>query len=276
MNLVSARRWRSPAAAEGGMALFDRTARHLARGPAVLFPADPADAMAEAVLRYDPAADVDGDRFVFRNDVQLHGPVGLTPDAARHAGLPAGLTTGYYASIVEGGTGRSRPDSLKWQDAERLIRGLAVRLGGTVHDARPPMDLKLRVSVYSGHELPAAKVVEVLQPFIGTGDLVVEQDTGVSGAYYLLTKAEPLFFVAYWPSRLSRSKLALPPPALGELGDKEPCRWDLRTKFPVATVARETSLRVAEAALALAGRAGGVVIDTYGFPVDRPEDLLPR
>src|SRR5215813_2673665 len=107
MNLVSARRWRSPAAAEGGMALFDRTARHLARGPAVLFPADPADAMAEAVLRYDPAADVDGDRFVFRNDVQLHGPVGLTPDAARHAGLPAGLTTGYYASIVESGTGRS-------------------------------------------------------------------------------------------------------------------------------------------------------------------------
>ena len=32
----------------------------------------------------------------------------------------------------------------------------------------------------------------------------------------------------------------------------------------------------AEAALALAGRADGVVIDTYGFPVDRPEDLLPR
>src|SRR5215831_3205298 len=115
MNLVSARRWRSPAAAEGGMALFDRTARHLARGPAVLFPADPADAMAEAVLRYDPAADVDGDRFVFRNDVHLRGPVGLTPDAARHAGLPAGLTTGYYASIVESGTGRSR----RWTRSSR-------------------------------------------------------------------------------------------------------------------------------------------------------------
>jgi len=276
MNLVSARRWRSPAAAEGGMALFDRTARHLARGPAVLFPADPADAMAEAVLRYDPAADVDGDRFVFRNDVQLHGPVGLTPDAARHAGLPAGLTTGYYASIVESGTGRSRPDSLKWQDAERLIRGLAARLGGTVHDERP-MDLRLRAVVYSGDaSLPAERVTGVLQPYVESGDLVIEEDTNVPDAYYLITKQESEFFVAYWPPRVSRSRLALPPPALGDLAAKEPCRWDLRTRFPVATAARETCLRLGEAALALAGHADGTVIDTYGFPVDRPEDLLPR
>jgi hypothetical protein len=258
------------------MALFDHTADRLARGPAVLFAADPADGMAEAILRYDPQAGVKGDRFVFRNGVQLHGPVTVTPDVARQVRLPAGMTAGYYAAIVPGGTSRSRPDSLKWLDAERLIRGLAARLGGTVHDERPPMDLRLRASVYSGHELPAGQVVEVLQPFTDTGELVFEQDTGVSGAYYLLTKAEPVFFVAYWPARLSRSRLALPPPALGELRDKEPCRWDLRTKFPVATVTGETCLRVAGAALALAGHAGGLVIDTYGFPVDRPEDLLPR
>ena len=51
------------------MALFDSTADRLARGPAVLFPADPADGVAEAVLRYDPAVGVQGDRFVFHNDV---------------------------------------------------------------------------------------------------------------------------------------------------------------------------------------------------------------
>ena len=258
------------------MALFDHTAERLARGPAVLFAADPADGVAEAVLRYDPQATVKSDGFVFHNGVQLHGPVTVTPDMARQAGLPSGMTAGYYAAIVEGGTSRSRPDSLKWQDAERLIRGLAARLGGTVHDERPAMDLKLRVSVYSGHELPVGQVIEVLQPYTGTGELHVEEDTGVSGAYYLFTKAEPVFFVTYWPSRVSRSRLALPPPALGGLRDKEPCRWDLRTKFPVATAPRETCLRVAEAALALARRADGVVIDTYGFPVDRPEDMLPR
>jgi hypothetical protein len=258
------------------MALFDHTADRLARGPAVLFPADPADGMAEAVLRYDPEAGVKSDRFVFHNGVQLHGPVTVTPDVARQARLPAGAAAGYYAAIVEGGTSRSRPDSLKWQDAERLIRGLAARLGGTVHDERPPMDLRLRASVYSGHELPAAQVVEVLQRYTGTGELVFEEDTGVPGAYYLLTKQEPVFFVTYWPARLSRSRLALPPPALGDLRDREPCRWDLRTKFPVTTATRETCLRVAEAALALARGTDGVVIDTYGFPVDRPEDLLPR
>jgi hypothetical protein len=258
------------------MALFDHMADRLARGPAVLFPADPADGMAEAILRYDPQAGVKSDRFVFRNGVQLHGPVTVTPDVARQAGLPAGMTAGYYAAIVEGLIGGSRPDSLKWHDAERLIRGLAVRLGGTVHDERLPIDLRLRASVYSGGELPVSQVVEVLQPYTDTGELVFEEDTGVPGAYYLLTKAEPVFFVAYWPSRVSRSRLALPPPALGELRDKEPCRWDLRTKLPVATATRETCLRIAEAALALAGRTDGVVIDTYGFPVDQPEGLLPR
>ena len=277
MNPVSARRWRSPAAAEGGMALFDRTAGHLARGPAVLFPADPADAMAEAVFRYDPAAGVQGNKFVFRNDVQLHGPVEVTADIARQVGLPAGLATGYYATIVKNGTSRSRLDSLKWQDAERLVRGLAARLGGTVHDEHPPMDLRLRAVVYSVQpSLPAEEVIGVLQPYVRSGELVIEKDTNVPDAYYLITKQEPVFFVAYWPPRLSRSKLALPPPALGDLSDKEPGRWDLRTKFPVATATREACLQVGEAALALAARADGTVIDTYGFPVERPEDLLRR
>lgn len=36
---------------EGEMALFGPAAKHLAGGPAVLFPADPADAMADALLR---------------------------------------------------------------------------------------------------------------------------------------------------------------------------------------------------------------------------------
>ncbi len=258
------------------MALFDRTAGRLGRGPAVLFPADPADAMAEAVLAYDPAADIKSDKFVFHNGVHLHGPVRVTPDIATEAGLPGGMTAGYYAAIAEGGPGRSRPDSLKWQDAERLIRGLAARLGGTVHDERPPMDLRLRASVYSGRPLPAEQVTGVLQPYTETGELLLEEDTGVPGAYYLITEKEPVFFVVYWPPRLSRSRLAAPPPALGELSDQEPCRWDLRTKFLVATADRDTCLRVAGAALALARRADGIVIDTYGFPVDRPGDLLPR
>ena len=44
----------------------------------------------------------------------------------------------------------------------------------------------------------------------------------------------------------------------------------------MATVDPQICQQVAEAALALARCAGGVVIDTYGFPVDQHGDLLPR
>jgi hypothetical protein len=79
-----------------------------------------------------------------------------------------------------------------------------------------------------------------------------------------------------WSRRLSRSALEPPPLALGGLRDHEPARWELRSKFPAATADRAIRLTVGEAALALAHRVDGVVIDSYGFPVTRPEDLLPR
>src|SRR5579859_1768375 len=240
------------------MALFDHTAARLARGPAVLFPADPAAAMAEAVLRYDPKVGVKGEEFVFRNGVRLHGPVEVTPAAASKAGLPAGVTAGYYADIAEAGGSRSRPDSLRWQDAERLIRGLAARLGGSVHDERPPMDLPLCASVFSAAPVPAEQVIEVVQSYVDTGDLAAEADADVPGAYCLITEA-PVFFVVYWPHRLSRSRLAQPPPAVGDLPGRELCRWDLRTTLPVATAGRKECLRVGEAALALARHADGIV-----------------
>ena len=258
------------------MALFDHTAARLARGPAVLFPADLAGAMAEAVLRYDPKVRVKSGEFVFHNGVRLHGPVEVTPAAASKAGLASGLTAGYYADIAKAGGSRSRPDNLRWQDAERLIRGLAARLGGTVHDQRPPMDLPLCASVYGAAPVPAEQVIEVIQPYVDTGDLAAEADADVPGAYYLITEQAPVFFVVSWPPRLSRSRLAQPPPAVGELAGGALCRWDLRTKFPVATAGHEECLRVGEAALALAHHADGIVVDTYGFPVDRPEDLLSR
>ncbi len=258
------------------MALFDRPARHLARGPAVLFPTDPAASMAGAMARYDPAATVKHGRFACRNGVRLAGPAAVTPQAARKTGLPDGLSVGYYATTTGTAARWARPDHLKWQDAERLVRGLAARLGGTVHDQRPPMRLQLRVSVYSGQPSPPEEVAGVLQPYVDTGDLFTEEDPETVGAYYLLTGQEQVFLVVYWPPRLSRSPRALPPPALGALATGEPCRWDLRTTLPVDTAARETCLTVGEAALALAHHTSGTAIDTYGFPVDRPEDLLPR
>jgi hypothetical protein len=257
------------------MGLFDRTAKRLTAGPTLLLAADSADAMADALAAYDPALRVRSDRYDFGNGVRLNGPIDLTPELVTKARLPAGMTQAYFGDIVETGTRGSRPDHAKWQDAERLVRGLAARLGGTVHDERPPIDLYLSASVYSTQPLPAEEVISVLQPFTDDA-LFVDQHQEVEDAYFLVSEQEPRFLTIYWPPRLSRSPLEPPPLALGPLREQEPGRWELQSKFPAATADRAIRLTVAEAALALAARVNGAVIDPYGFPLTRPEDLLPH
>jgi hypothetical protein len=284
------------------MGLFGGAAKRLAGGPAVLFAADPADAVAEALTGYDPAARVRGDRFVLGTGVLLTGPVEITPELARKAALPDGMTVGYYAEIAPAAKARGRSDDEKRQEAERLVRGLAARLGGTVHDARPPMELKLGASVYSGQSLSAEEVIGVLQPFLEGKTIVVRPTAQVEGGYSLVTIQGANFFTMYWPPWLSRRNLVPPPPAIGELSQQNPGRWELCTDLPVlsdlaaastsaatadaatadaatadaATAGRDVALTVGRAALALAARSGGEVVDVYGFPVGRPEDLLPR
>jgi hypothetical protein len=257
------------------MAPSGRTARRLAAGPTLLLAAEVSDEIADALMAYDPERRVRSDRFAFGNGVVLHGPVEVTAELAAKAGLPAGSATAYYADIIETGARGSRPDHAKWQDAERLVRGLAARLGGTVHGERPAMKLNLSASVYTTQPLPAEHVISVLQPYTGDA-LFTDEDQDVPGAYYLVSEQEPRFLTVFWPPRLSRSALEPPPLALGDLRDQEPARWELRSKFPAATANRTIRLTVGEAALALAHRVDGVVIDPYGFPVTRPEDLLRR
>jgi hypothetical protein len=257
------------------MGLFRSTAKLLATRPAVLFPTDPADAMADALTSYDPEFGVRSDRFVLGNGVLLYGPVEVTPELAGKAGLPGGMTAAYYASIAIQASAERRPDDDKWQDAERLVRGLAARLGGTVHGQRPAMDLTLDASVYSGQQLPVEDVIAVLRPFAGGRELQ-PGPLRLEGAYALRPmEGSILFLTMYWPPWVSGMKLDPPPPAIGELRRRKPCRWELHTSVPVRDATPEVCQTVGGAALALASRTGGVVVDTYGFPVSRPEDLLP-
>jgi hypothetical protein len=256
------------------MGLFDNTAKRLASRPTVLFPVDPAG-MADAVTRYDPGMQVRGDRFVFGNGVMLYGPVEITPDIATKASLPVGMPVAYYASVAVQGKAERRPDDEKWQDAGRLIRGLATRLGGTVHDPRPEMELTLDASVYSGRPLPVEDVIQVLSPFAGH-----ELEAGpmqLQDAYALRpVEGSVLFLTMYFPPWIASMRVQPPPPAIGELRRQKPCHWELHTSVPVQDAGPEDCQTVGSAALALADHAGGVVTDAYGFPVTRPEDLLSR
>jgi hypothetical protein len=256
------------------MPLFDHTAKRLADRPSLLFPAGPTGAFADLVRRYDPAVEASPDKLVFGNGVRLYGPIAVTPDLERKAKLPPGLTAAYYTVVAYGAGANGRPEDAMWEDAERLIRGLAARLGGTVHSKRPLAKLKLEATVYSARTLPARQVIEVLQPFVDTGELLVDETSDTPGSYALGTDEQPLFFVVYWPPQISRTKLGVPPPALGGRCGDEPCRWVLNGFSAVQDTPAAVSQKVGEAALALASAAGGIVIDAFGFPIDRAGELL--
>jgi hypothetical protein len=242
----------------------------------VLFASEPGDALAGLLRRYSPAARPRGDRLVFGNGVWLYGPVEITPEIQSKAKLPPGHTVAYYTRV----SGAAKSDGLEGlvsQDGERMVRGLAARLGGTVHDQRPPMKLDLEVSVFSAQAPPPAEqVIDVMQPYVDWGKLFIDYDTKAEGAYFLVTEEDPRFFVVFMPARLSSSKAARTPPAVRVLQSNETCRWTLHSSSRAEGAPAQTCLRMGAAALALASRVSGIAVDTYNFPIDRAEDLLPR
>jgi hypothetical protein len=259
------------------MALFDHTAKRLARGPTLALAAERSEEVTGLLHRYDPAVQALGDRFAFGNGVLLYGPIQVTPKLAAQAGLPEGTVTAYFGSIRAEANRNYRPEDRTRRDAQRLIRGLAVRLGGTVHGSRTSEVINLLVAVYAPRPAPPEQVISVLQPY-ASGTLFVKDNPNVPESYSLLTEESPRFWARYWPPDLARNPIEPPAPAIGALRDQEPCRWDLckgDPTDPVDEVSADLCLDVGRAAFDLARQASGVVIDFYGFPVDQPEDLLP-
>ncbi len=251
------------------MGLFDRSASKLPGRTTLLLAADPGEALLDAARLYDPGVRRWRGRLIFRNGVLLFGPVTVTPELEQQAGLPAGMAVAYYTEAALQSHRERRSHEAKQSDGDRLVHGLADRLGGTVKYAGKPPGLALITSVYSEQDLAPDQVIEVLSPY--GGDFGVEDQAEDS---YSLSGKEIYFLVAYWSPRLYREEDA--PPALGAIRSRPLRHWDLHAAFSRKDIARELVLRVGGAALALAGRTGGVVLDEFGFPVDIPDDLLPR
>jgi hypothetical protein len=251
------------------MGIFDRSGNKLSTRPSLLLTADPGDALLDAARLYDPEVHPWHGRLVFANGVLLFGPIEVTPRVAQEASIPAGTAVAYYTGVAAQKTSERRAESAKQDDAEKLLHGLAARLGGKTHLTDPQSKPALLASVYSEQELPPEQVVEVLRPY--GGEPRVEdrkQDT------YSISGKGTYFYTAYWSPRLFVAREE--PAALGKLRSATLHHWDLNTGVAASKAARELCLKVGEAALALAGRSGGVAVDMLGFRVNSAEDMLLR
>jgi hypothetical protein len=250
------------------MGLFDRTGSRLATRPALLLAADPGSVLLDTARLYDPEVRHWRGRLVFSNGVLLFGPVTVTSELTQEAGLPAGVSVAWYADAALQRSSARRSDAEKRADGERLVRGLAARLGGIMHPAPLQPKLALLASVYSEQPLAAEQVIETLQPY--AGNLTVEDARDDS---YSLSGKSASFYTAYWSPGLYVAGSS--PPALGPLRKQRLHHWDLNTGTRADHAPHELTLRVGEAALALARHSGGLALDMLGFRISRPEDVLP-
>src|SRR5215467_1615149 len=179
------------------MGRFDRSASKLSGKTTLLLTADPGGALLDAARLYDPGVRPWRGRLVFRNGVLLFGPMTVTPELEQQAGLPAGMAVAYYADAALQSHRERRSIEAKQSDGDRLVRGLADRLGGTVKYTGAAPDLALKTSVYSEQAVAPDQVIEVLRPY--GGDFKVEDQTQDS---YSLSGKRIYFYVAYWSPRL--------------------------------------------------------------------------
>ncbi|GIH47393.1 hypothetical protein SAMN05421833_11753 [Microbispora rosea] len=209
-------------------------ARRLRRGPTLLLPyaPDPATVL-ETVRLHDPQAGPYGRGFKIGENVELRGPIELTPELAARAGLPAGWGAAFFARTIdsEAGGDFARPSL--------LVRGLAERLGGREHPEcqEPPEDL---AEVTGGRPVPVDEVIGLLADDVPGLVVAAVTEAGTT----LLTSAEsPIeVFVTEW--------------------DADDVTYELSADGGYGT---EVPAAARRAALAIAARAGGVARDHNGF-----------
>jgi hypothetical protein len=242
--------------------------RALRKWPALLLPADPGqDRVLTAVHGYSPMAKAKGDRIIVYGHVVLHGPVTITPELAGKAQLPTGSTAAYYAGVMD------PKDTTQRKESGRLLRGLAVRLGGSVHPADVCAELALLTSVYSRQDLPADQIISLLAPWAPGLAVSQPDDRG-----YALEGQQAPFYVAYWAPKLWKAfgLAGEQPRALGDLAASDLHHWDLHCRVAAVDAPAGLVQLAGEAALALGHAVNGMAIDTYGFAFSRADELLPR
>lgn len=135
------------------MGLFNRPAKlgaKLATWTTLLLRADPGDALLDAARRYDPQVRRVRDRLVFQNGVLLIGPVTMTPEIERRAGLPAGMAVAWYVGAGGLSASQRRSHEAVVDDGDHLVTRARGPAGRDRHAAYSPEDAGREVCLKVG------------------------------------------------------------------------------------------------------------------------------
>ena len=116
-----------------------RLGAKLATRTTLLLRADPGDALLDAARRYDLQVRRVRDRLVFQNGVLLIGPVTMTPEIERRAGLPAGMAVAWYVGAGGLSASQRRSHEAVVDDGDHLVTG-SRPAGRDRHAAYSPED----------------------------------------------------------------------------------------------------------------------------------------
>ncbi len=273
------------------MALFGPGTRNhmlvsLRRDLRLLLPADPGrDLLLEYVHLFDPRAglalggriDVGGER-----DFYVTAGLQITPDVAAETGVPAGMTMAFFVQntplrgqFTTVGLGQAKVEL--YGASEKLMNGLAVRMGGVAWPQAGVLSEPLRATIYTFREVSAEQVHEV----------VARYAPGLAPCHTAFTNLgvstwrtqDGQFEASHWPK--GRTPVLLPdaPRSIGEGFYHRTEAWAVRLELstPANRADPHTARLLGECALEIAAMTHGACVDQLDFRVRKPEELVfPR
>jgi hypothetical protein len=273
------------------MALFGPgTRKHmlvaLRRDLRLLLPADPGrDRLIEYVHLFDPRArpamggriDVGDER-----DFYITEGLAITPEVAAEAGVPAGMTMAYFVQnsergVVPWGTPLNSKQEL-YVRSERLMNGLAVRMGGVAWPEAPVLGEPLRATVYTFSAVTAEQVYEVVARYAPGLAPYADPSLGSINVSTWRT-GDGQFELQHWPGRVAALLPGVPRGVGDEIfyhrSESRAVRLELST--PANLADPHTARLLGQCALEVAAMSDGVCVDQLDFRLRDPGELVfPR
>ena len=275
------------------MALFGPgTQQHmlvsLRRDLRLLLPADPGrDRLIEYVHLFDPRARVAmAGRIDVGNERDLYITEGLqiVPEVAAEVGVPAGMTMAFFVQNNPRGVPFSTIGPLNTKKelyirSERLMNGLAVRMGGVAWPEAAVLSEPLRATIYTHREVTAEQVHEVVARYAPGLAPHFDPTFGPVGVSTWRT-GDGQFEASHWPKGTTAVLLPRAPRGVGDdLFYHRSDNWAVRLELstPANRADPHTARLVGECALEIAAMSHGACVDQLDFRVRDPRELVfPR